>query len=126
MKTENLIVEKTFEFGLRIVKLFSHLKKNKVERDLALQLLRSGTSIGANTEEAVGGSSKKDFIHKLEIAYKEARETRYWIRIFKGSGLLEIKLADSFIKDCESIMKILTAILNSSKKKMSENLKSAQ
>jgi four helix bundle protein len=56
MKTENIIIDKTFQFGLRIVKLFSHLKKNRVERDLALQLLRSGTSIGANTEEAIGGS----------------------------------------------------------------------
>ncbi len=117
MKTQNLIIDKTFAFGLRIIKLFNHLRKNKVERDLALQLLRSGTSIGANTEEAVGGSSRKDFIHKLEIAYKEARESRYWIRLLRGSGILENKLADSFLKDCEEIMKILTAILNSSKNK---------
>lgn len=117
MKTDNLIIEKTFQFGLRIVKLFSHLKKNKVERELALQLLRSGTSIGANAEEAIGGSSRKDFIYKLEIAYKEARETRYWIRLLKESNLLENKLADSFLKDSEEIVKILTAILNSSKSK---------
>jgi four helix bundle protein len=117
MKTENVVIEKTFQFGLRIIKLFSHLKKNKVERDLALQLLRSGTSIGANAEEAIGGSSRKDFIHKLGISYKEARETRYWIRLLKESCLLENELAESFLKDCEEIMKILTAILNASKRK---------
>ena len=117
MKTENVIIEKTFQFGLRIIKLFYHLRKIKVERDLALQLLRSGTSIGANTEEAIGGSSRKDLVHKLEIAYKEARETRYWLRLLKGSSLLENILADSFLKDCEEIIRILTAILNSSKNK---------
>ena len=82
---------------------------------MCIQLLKSGTSIGANVEESVGGSSRKDFVYKLEIAYKEARETRYWLRLLKESGLLENKLADSFIIDCEEIIKILTAILNSSK-----------
>ncbi|CAN5603848.1 four helix bundle protein [soil metagenome] len=115
MKTDNIIVEKSFQFGLRIVKLFTHLRKVKVERDLCTQFLRSGTSIGANIEEAIGGSSRKDFVHKLEIAYKEARETRYWLKLLKGSSLLENKLAESFIKDCEEIIKILTAILNYSK-----------
>ena len=115
MKTVNIILDKSFQFGLRIVKLFMHLRKIKVERDLCTQFLRSGTSIGANIEEAIGGSSRKDFVHKLEIAYKEARETRYWLRLLKGSSLLENKLAESFIKDCEEIIKILTAILTSSK-----------
>lgn len=115
MKEDNIIVDKSFQFGLRIVKLFLHLKQKKVERDLCTQLLRSGTSIGANIEEAVGGSSRKDFIHKLEIAYREARETRYWLRLLKESDLLEIKLANSFIEDCEEILKILTSIINSSK-----------
>ena len=117
MKTENVIVEKSFQFALRIVKLYSLLKEQKVERDLALQLLRSGTSVGANIEEAIGGSSKRDFIYKLEIAYKESRETRYWLRLLKESNLMEIKLAESFITDCEELIKILTAILNASKSK---------
>ncbi len=82
-----------------------------------MQLLRSGTSVGANIEEAIGGSSKRDFIHKLEIAYKESRETRYWLRLLKESNLLEKKLAESFISDCEELIKILTAILNASKSK---------
>lgn len=115
MKENNVIVEKSFQFGLRIVKLFIHLRENKVERELCVQLLKSGTSIGANVEEAIGGSSRKDFIHKLEIAYREARETRYWLRLLKESTLLDVKLAESFITDCEELMKILTSILNSSK-----------
>ena len=115
MKTDNAVLDKSFRFSLRIVKLFTMLKEKKVERDLALQILRSGTSIGANVEEAMGGSSKKDFIYKLEIAYKETRETRYWLRLFQESGLLQEKLAFSFIADCEEIMKILTAILNTTK-----------
>jgi len=115
LKDDNVILNKSFKFGLRIIKLFNHLRKNKVERDLCLQLLRSGTSIGANVEEALGGSSKKDFIHKLEIAYREARETNYWLKLFKESNLLEEKIADSFIYDCLELLKILTAILNSAK-----------
>ena len=121
MKTENLILQKSFQFGLRIVKLFALLKQNKVERDLALQILRSGTSIGANIEEAMRGSSKKDFIYKLEIAYREARETKYWLRLFKEGNLVESKLADSFLTDCEEIIKILTVILKTSKNKQAIN-----
>lgn len=117
MKEDNVIVDKAFKFGLRIVKLFLYLRERKVERALCVQLLNSGTSVGANVEEATGGSSKKDFVHKLEIAFREARETRYWLRLLRESKLLEIKIADSLIIDCEEILKILTAILNSSKQK---------
>mgnify|MGYP001797368133 CR=1 FL=1 len=113
MKEDNISADKSFQFGLRIIKLFLHLKQKKIERDLCSQLLRSGTSIGANIEEAIGGSSRKDFIHKLEIAYREARETRYWLRLLKESDLLEIKLANSLLEDCEEILKILTSIINS-------------
>ena len=115
MKENNIILDKTVALGLRIIKLYDHLRKNKIERDICLQLLNCGTSVGANAEEAVGGSSKKDFIHKLEISYREARETRYWIRLLKESDLLEQALADSFVTDIEEILKILTAILKSSK-----------
>jgi len=115
MKQENIIVEKSFKFALRIVKLFLFLRERKVDRDLCSQLLNSGTSVGANIEEAVGGSSRRDFVHKLEIAYREARETRYWLRLLRDSALLEVRLANSIIKDCEEILKILTAIINSSK-----------
>jgi len=77
--------------------------------------LDSGTAIDAKVEEAVGGSSRKDFINKMQIAYKEARETKYWLRLLKEGELIEKKLADSFLIDCEEILKILTAILNSPK-----------
>lgn len=115
MKEENVILDKSFKFGLRILKLYIHLKKKKVDGGLCSQILDSGTSIGANVEEAVGGSSRKDFINKLQIAYKEARETRYWLRLLREGDILEKKLADSFLKDCDEIIAILTAILNSSK-----------
>lgn len=115
MKEDNIILDKSFQFGLRIVKLFIYLRETKVERELCIQLLKSGTSIGANIEEAIGGSSKKDFIHKLEIAYREARETKYWLRILKDSSLLDEKMASSFINDCEELIKLLNSIINTSK-----------
>src|SRR4026209_1932263 len=112
MKAENVILDKSFAFALRILKLYLFLRKKKVDTGLCSQILDSGTSIGANVEEAVGGSSRKDFINKLQIAYKEARETRYWLRLLKEGDVLERKLADSFLKDCDEIIAILTAILN--------------
>lgn len=115
MKEQNIILEKSYAFALRIVKLYSHLRKQKIERELIIQLLRSGTSIGANVEEAIGGQSKADFIHKMSIAYKEARETFYWLKILKDSSLLEQKIAESFLKDIGEINKILASILKSSK-----------
>jgi four helix bundle protein len=115
MKRENIILEKTYAFGLRIVKLYMHLRKQNVEREFLLQLLRAGTSIGANTEEAIGGQSKSDFVHKLSIAYKEARETSYWLRLLSDAGLLEEKLSVSFIADIEELKKILVSIIKTSK-----------
>jgi four helix bundle protein len=115
MKDDNVILDKTYKFALRILKLYIHLRKKKVDNGLCSQLLNSGTSVGANVEEAVGGSSRKDFINKLQIAYREARETRYWLRLLRDGEIIEKKLAESFLKDCEEIIKILTAILNSSK-----------
>ena len=115
MKQENLILDKSYKFGLRIVKLYLHLRKKKIDNGLCSQILRSGTSVGANIEEAVGGSFRKDFINKMQVSYKEARETRYWLRLLMDSELLEKKLANSFITDCEEILKILTTILKSSK-----------
>ena len=108
-------METSFKFGLRVLKLYIYLKKKKVDGGLCSQILDSGTSIGANVEEAVGGSSRKDFINKLQIAYKEARETKYWLRLLREGEMVEKKLADSFLKDCDEIIAILTAILNSSK-----------
>ncbi len=97
------------------MKLFRHLRESKVERELCSQLLKSGTSIGANIEEAIGASSRKDFIAKLAIAYREARESNYWLRLLKEDGLLDQKLAESFLADCTELQKILSAIINSLK-----------
>ena len=107
---DNIIKNKSYEFALRIIKLYEHLKEKKVDFVLARQILRSGTSIGANVEEALGGQSKKDFSAKLYIAYKEARETNYWIRILRDSNYLELKLANSLLKECEEIQKIIAKI----------------
>ena len=107
---ENLIQTKSYNFALRIVKLYKHLTDDKKEYTLSKQILRSGTSIGANVEEGIGGQSKKDFISKMAIAYKEARETKYWIKLLKDSEILEKELAESFFHDCEELCKILAKI----------------
>ncbi len=77
----NIIQRKSYDFAIRIVRIYKYLCEEKKEYTLSKQLLRSGTSIGANVEEAIGGQSEKDFFAKLTIAYKEARETKYWIRL---------------------------------------------
>jgi four helix bundle protein len=112
MKQDNIILDKTFSYSIRIIKLFQYLKTKRTDKALIGQLLRSGTSIGANTEEAIGGSSRKDFVHKLKIAYGEARETRYWLRLFLATEIVEERIGNSLIKDCEEILRILTAIIN--------------
>ena len=90
MKTDNLIQQKSYAFALRIVNAYKFLVSNKHEYVLSKQLLRCGTSIGANIEEAIGGQSEKDFFAKLSIAYKEARESHYWIRILKDTDYLTV------------------------------------
>ncbi len=105
-----MILQKSYNFSLRVVKLYKYLVEVKKEFVLAKQILRSGTSIGANVEEAIGGHTEKDFYFKLSIAYKEARETRYWIRLLKDSGYIESKAADSIFNDCEEICRIIGKI----------------
>ena len=108
---ENIILTKTYNFALRIIELYKYLSEEKKEYILSKQILKSGTSIGANSEEAVGSISKKEFRAKFFIAYKEARETHYWIRLLKDSGYIDSKLAISLIEDLDKILKILGAIL---------------
>lgn len=115
MKENNIILEKSYNFALRIIKFYLHLRKQKVERELLIQLLKSGTSIGANVEEAVGAQSKSDFTHKISIAYKESRETSYWLRLFKDAEIMELKLSTSFLSESEELKKILSSILKTSK-----------
>jgi len=112
---ENQVVDKSFAFALKIVELSRYLMKEKNEYILSKQVLRSGTSIGANIEEAQGGFSKKDFSAKMGIAYKEARETKYWLRLLHQSGYIdEIKL-NSLLPDCEEVLKMLYYIVKNSK-----------
>ncbi|MBO6794813.1 MAG: four helix bundle protein [Balneolaceae bacterium] len=113
---ENVILNKTYTFAVRIVRLHSHLCETKKQFEIAKQLLRSGTSIGANTEEAIGAESKKDFIHKFSIAYKEACETKYWLRLLRDSEIIDNKLAVSLIDDCEQILAIIGKIKITSRK----------
>lgn len=117
MKTENIIQAKTYSFAIRIVNVYRYLTEKKNEYVLSKQLLRSGTSTGANIEEGIGGQSHKDFYAKLNIAYKEARETRYWLRLLRDTNYLSIKESESLIEDCNEILKIITAIINTMKKK---------
>jgi len=107
LKQDNIIQEKSFAFAVRLVKLYKYLCDEKREFVLSKQLLRSGTSIGANVEEAIGGHSGKDFIFKLSIAYKEARETIYWLKLLQAASFLSEEQAKSVLKDAEEICKIL-------------------
>jgi four helix bundle protein len=112
---ENVVLRKSFQFAVRIVKMHVFLSKKLKQYELSGQLLRSGTSIGANIEEAVGGASKKDFTNKLNIAYKEARETKYWLRLLRDSEVIESKLAESFLRDCEELLRLLYTILRTTR-----------
>jgi four helix bundle protein len=118
MKQENIIQEKSFAFAVRIVNLYKYLCEEKKEFVLSKQLLRSGTSIGANVEESIGGQSDKDFLSKLSIAYKEARETMYWIKLLLATNYLNQEQADSIFKDAEEICKIIGKIQITMKKQL--------
>jgi four helix bundle protein len=118
LKQKNVVIEKSYNFALRIIKLYKYMLKNKNEYVLSKQLLRSGTSIGANVEEAIGGQSTKDFISKMSIAYKEARETHYWIRLLKDSEYINKENAASILNDIDELKKIIASILKTSKKNL--------
>jgi len=96
---KNIVKEKSYAFALRIINLYKYLSSEKQEYTMSKQILKSGTSIGANIEEAVGAQSTKDFYAKLTIAYKETRETHYWLRLLKDSAYLKSKLAVSLTDD---------------------------
>lgn len=112
---DNLIQRKSFEFAVIIVNLYKSLVEIKKEFVLSKQLLRSGTSIGANVEEAIGGQSKKDFVAKLSIAYKETRETIYWLKLLRETKYIDIKTAEEVINYCDELARIITAILKSTR-----------
>ena len=114
---ENIILDKSFSFAIRIVKLYKYLCGEKKEYILSKQLLRCGTSIGANINEAQAGQSKADFISKMSISSKEARESKYWIDLLIARGYLDIsdKHTQSLVNETEEIIKLLTSIVKSTK-----------
>ena len=119
MKTENKILEMSFDFALQIISLYKILVDKK-EFVLSKQLLRSSTSIGANVEEATAAQTKKDFIAKMSIASKESRETRYWLNILAKSKLVDIDYS-SYLQSVEHIINILTKIVKTSQESIEIN-----
>lgn len=120
--SKNILVEKSYHFSLKIIQLHIQLSKDaKLIYPLSLQLLKSGTSIGANIEEAIGGYSERDFAAKISISYKEAREVKYWLRLLKDSGFISETFQIDLLKDIDELIRILGAILSTIKKKRNSN-----
>lgn len=117
MKEENIIKTKSFDFAIRIVKLYKHLIETNHEFVLSKQLLKSGTSIGANIREAIGGQSKEDFIAKMHIALKEVYETEYWLELLYKTDYLSEKEYESIFTDCRELTNILASIVKTMKEK---------
>ena len=118
---ENLVQEKSYSFALKIIDLYRKLSKQK-EFVISNQILKSGTSIGANVEEATAGLSKRDFIAKMAISSKEARETNYWLRLLRDSKLCPSVDLSELLDESEQLVKMLTAIIKTSQKNMKTNV----
>ncbi|MFA4925009.1 MAG: four helix bundle protein [Ignavibacteriaceae bacterium] len=112
---ENVIVTKTYSFAVKVVKFCFEIQDKRKEYVISRQLLKSGTSIGANIEEAQGAISKAEFIAKTQIAFKEAKETKYWLRLIKDAEVYQNDLSEQLLKDCIEIIIIITSILKTSK-----------
>ena len=112
---ENIILTKSMDFSVRIVRLYNYLCNEKKEYVMSKQLLRSGTSIGANAHEAVNGQTSKDFLAKMYIAFKEAAESEYWINLLIRTDYLTQEQGNSILSDCVELKKILTAIIKATK-----------
>lgn len=113
--SDSPVKDKSYKFAIRIVNVYKHLTETKREYVMSKQMLRSGTSIGANIREANQAESKADFIHKMSIALKEASETEYWLELLRDTQFLEQKEFDSLHKDCEEVLKLLTSIIKTSR-----------
>lgn len=112
---ENLLIDKSIAFAARIVKLQRYLIKDKKENVISKQVIRSGTSIGANINEANYGQSKADFISKMHIALKETAETEYWIKLLNMSEYINDKMSESLLNDCLEIKRMLISSINTAK-----------
>ena len=115
MKENNLIVEKSKAFAIRIIRMYQHVSAEKKELVLTKQVLRSGTSIGANIREATSAHSKAVFIAKMQIALKETSETEYWIELLQETGYIAEKAGESLITDCKELLRMITAIIRTAK-----------
>jgi four helix bundle protein len=120
-KEKNLILDKSFNFSLQIISLYKQMVGGR-EYVISKQVLRSATSIGANIEEALAGHSKRDFVAKLIISHKEARETRYWLKLIEHGKLCDVSIV-THQKEVNDIINILSAIISTSKKNMGLSLK---
>ena len=114
---DSIVAKKAFDFGIRMVKLSRYLKSRGTELSLRSQLLRSGTSIGANIEEALEAQSNKDFIAKLSISLKECRECRYWLKLLSACSDIEERHFEDIDKDAHELYRMLSSIIITSKKK---------
>ena len=117
---ENILIDKSIDFAARIIKLQRYLVKDKKETIISKQIVRSGTSIGANINEANYGQSKADFISKLHIALKETAETEYWLRLLVKSALLTKEEGESLLKDCLEIKRVLISSINTAKQNINK------
>ena len=113
---ENILIDKSVEFASRIIKLCKYLEEKQKEHIISKQIIRSGTSIGANINEAQYGNSKADFISKLHISLKETAETEYWLRLLFKSEYIDKKMFVSLLNDCLELKKILVSSINTAKK----------
>jgi four helix bundle protein len=118
---KNVIKEKSYVFALRVIKAYQFLAKEKKEFVLSKQMLRSGTSVGALVREAEQAQSKADFISKMNIALKEANETEYWLMLLKDSDFIDEKSFESIHHDCAEVVKLLIAIVRTTKEKHGKN-----
>ena len=114
---ENIVEQKSFQFAIRVVKLYKYLRHNQKEFTLSRQILRSGTSIGANIAEAQQAQSRADFISKLSIALKEASETKYWLRLLYATDYLSKDQYESMFQDSVEIEKLLVSIIRTTKQR---------
>ena len=112
---ENILIDKSIDFAARIIKLCKFLEDSKKEHIISKQIIRSGTSIGANINEAQYGNSKADFVSKLHISLKETAETEYWLRLLFKSDYIDDKMFDSLLNDCLEVKKILISSINTAK-----------
>jgi len=116
----SIVGEKSFAFAVRAVNLYKYLCDEKREYVLSKQLLRSGTSIGANIEESLHAQSKRDYLSKMNIALKEANETLYWIRLLHATGYIDANQKESIYNDCNELVKMLVSIVKTTKQNLED------